>query len=209
MRKLALRCCSSVRRCGLIIGLCLAWLPGIAQTAPTAAPAVTPNQATPVPPEQAARPVQTLEIPAGQRVVLTAQGKGVQIYRCDRVKDLWGWVLVAPEATLFVSGVKVGTHSAGPSWTYRNSSVKGKVLTSVPSPDADSIPWLLLEALDATGADLLNDVSYIRRADTKGGKAGSTGCDAGHAGAVSRIPYSATYTFYSPGADGAEVLPKQ
>jgi hypothetical protein len=38
---------------------------------------------------------------------------------------------------------------------------------------------------------------FIRRSDTHGGIAPATGCDAKHLNTVSRVPYTATYTFYS------------
>jgi hypothetical protein len=40
-------------------------------------------------------------------------------------------------------------------------------------------------------------VEFIRRSDTHGGASPTTGCDAHHLNAVSRVPYTATYTFYS------------
>jgi hypothetical protein len=40
-------------------------------------------------------------------------------------------------------------------------------------------------------------VEYIRRSDTHGGASSTTGCDAHHLNAISRVPYTAIYTFYS------------
>ncbi len=41
-------------------------------------------------------------------------------------------------------------------------------------------------------------VEFIRRSDTHGGDApNAIGCDAQHLNAVRRVPYTATYTFYS------------
>ena len=44
---------------------------------------------------------------------------------------------------------------------------------------------------------MLARVTYVRRSDTHGGLNPTTGCDSKHLNAVSRIPYTATYTFYS------------
>jgi len=44
--------------------------------------------------------------------------------------------------------------------------------------------------------DKLSAVAFVRRADTKGGVAPSTGCDAAHVAAQARVPYSATYQFF-------------
>jgi hypothetical protein len=133
--------------------------------------------------------------PPSQHAVLTLQGSGVQIYTCAAGH----WIFVAPAARLFdKDGVEVGTHGDGPVWHLQDgSSVYGKVIAKSPSPDANSIPWLLVKATGSTGAGVLAKVEYIRRSETKGGGAPSGGCDAKHAGELARIPYSTTYTFYS------------
>jgi hypothetical protein len=38
---------------------------------------------------------------------------------------------------------------------------------------------------------------FIRRSDTHGGAAPATGCDTKHLGAISRVPYTAVYSFYA------------
>jgi hypothetical protein len=43
---------------------------------------------------------------------------------------------------------------------------------------------------------MLATPAYIRRVDTKGGVAPSTGCDASHVSERTRVPYSATYQFF-------------
>ena len=42
---------------------------------------------------------------------------------------------------------------------------------------------------------LLDRVRFVQRLQTQGGKAPAGGCDAAHAGATSRVPYSARYIF--------------
>jgi hypothetical protein len=138
-----------------------------------------------LPPDPAATPI------------VTAQGKGVQIYRCQDKPDGSAWVFVAPEATLYQGAEKVGTHGAGPTWRWKDGSmVSGKLLVSQPAPDGKSIPWLLLTATPGPTPGTLAQVSYVRRSDTQGGAAPQQGCDAQHLGSLIRIDYSATYTFY-------------
>ena len=60
-----------------------------------------------------------------------------------------------------------------------------------------SVPWLLLKGISPTGSGLLSKVEFIRRSDTQGGAAPATGCDVQHAGELARVPYTATYSFYS------------
>lgn len=127
-------------------------------------------------------------------------GKGVQIYHCQQQQGTAAWVFVAPEATLYSGAEAVGTHGAGPTWHWKDgSAVTGKVLVNQPSPNGVAIPWLLLAAspaLDSIPGGTLANVTYVRRSDTRGGSAPANGCDAKHLGAVARVPYSATYTFY-------------
>ncbi|WP_263383189.1 DUF3455 domain-containing protein [Granulicella arctica] len=136
---------------------------------------------------------------ANQQAVLTVQGRGAQIYGCQPIGATFQWVFQAPVARLFDDkNVEVGTHADGPTWTLQDgSSVQGILVTKQPSPDAANIPWLLLKATKPQRAGLLTSVEMIRRSDTKGGIAPTTGCDATHKGDLVRVPYSATYTFYS------------
>ncbi|MDE1155225.1 MAG: DUF3455 domain-containing protein [Acidobacteriaceae bacterium] len=137
--------------------------------------------------------------PAGTQPLVSVQGRGVQIYHCQAQGAAFSWSLLSPEAALFNdSGLRVGQHAAGPTWTWNDgSSITGKLLAKQPSPTPGSIPWLLLKASPANeGGKYLADVAYVRRSETQGGEAPDSGCDATHAGALLRVPYTATYTFY-------------
>ena len=143
---------------------------------------------------------QALSPPSDVVPAFVTEARGVQIYRCADKDTVYQWTFEAPEATLFdhTTHQQVATHAAGPSWTWKDgSSIVGNVLETTPSPDPASIPWLLLEAHtsgSATGA--LTPITRIRRSDTHGGTPPATGCDAAHANAVARVPYTATYLFY-------------
>jgi hypothetical protein len=137
--------------------------------------------------------------PPTQRAILTVTGKGVQIYACQQTDSGPQWIFKAPEATLTdESGTTVGTHGAGPVWISKDgSSIKGELLKKSPSPEPEAISWLLLKAASATGSGIMTRVEFIRRSDTHGGIAPTTGCDAQHLTTTTRVPYTATYTFYS------------
>jgi hypothetical protein len=139
------------------------------------------------------------EPPPTQRPILTATGKGVQIYTCQQSAAGPQWVLQAPEAKLLnASGNPIGTHGAGPIWKSNDgSTVKGELLQKSSSPEPISIPWLLLKATSPSGSGIMTRVEFIRRSDTHGGVSPTTGCDPQHLNAASRVPYTATYTFYS------------
>jgi hypothetical protein len=138
----------------------------------------------------------SIDPPTGAHVVLEAHGKGVQIYTCDGTK----WLLKAPDAKLLdASGKVIGSHSAGPTWTLADGGhVQGELIASKPSPEANSIPWLLLRAKAGSATGSLATVAYIRRTETQGGVAPTSGCQsAAEAGKTAQVPYTATYTFYS------------
>jgi Protein of unknown function (DUF3455) len=139
------------------------------------------------------------EPPSTQHPILTVTGKGIQIYICQQGPSGPEWVFQAPEANLTdASGNPAGTHSAGPTWNSKDgSSVKGVVLVKAASSDPNSIPWLLLRASGASGTGIMTKVEFIRRSDTHGGVAPAIGCDAQHINTSARVPYTATYTFYS------------
>ena len=143
-------------------------------------------------------------LPADANLLYTVEGRGVQIYHCVSQQGVFQWSPAVPDAKLIepVTGKQLGTHSEGPTWTWIDgSSVRGKVVQRTPSPEPASIPWLLLSAQPAPRASgALSRVAWVRRAETHGGTAPATGCDAAHPSATARIPYTAVYTFYSPSA---------
>jgi hypothetical protein len=125
-------------------------------------------------------------------VVLEAQGVGAQVYTCSDSK----WTLKAPDARLLdASGHVIGRHFAGPTWQLSDgSTVKGSLLSSTPSPDGASVPWLLLKAVAGSGTGKFAAVAFIRRTETRGGKAPDEVCTNGD---EKRVNYSAKYTFYA------------
>ena len=143
---------------------------------------------------------QQLQPPAGEELLLQVHAKGDQVYVCQEGATQFAWSLKAPDAQLFDKDGKVfGKHFAGPSWEANDGSrVVGKAAANVPSPDADSIPWLLVTIVKHEGTGVLSRVTSIQRLNTKGGKAPATGCDSAHAGQEARVAYSADYLFYAP-----------
>lgn len=82
-------------------------------------------------------------------------------------------MLKAPEALLNdENGKPFGKHFAGPSWEANDGSrVTGKAAASVPSPDSEAIPWLLVSVVRRSGEGVLARVTSIQHVNTKGGKA--------------------------------------
>jgi hypothetical protein len=139
-----------------------------------------------------------LKPPGGQALAAEAHAKGFQVYTCNNDGSAYSWTLKGPDAELFdQAGKKVGRHMAGPTWEWTDTSrVTAKMMASMPSPDADSISWLLLVATGHSGEGILARVTNIQRLNTKGGKAPTGGCDEAHAGQETRVAYSADYFFY-------------
>jgi len=141
-----------------------------------------------------------IQPPAGEHLLFQVHAKGDQVYTCKNDAAQFTWTLKAPDAQLFdKDGKPFGKHFAGPSWEARDGSrVTGKAVANAPSPDADSIPWLLVNILSHDGSGVLSRATTIQRLNTKGGKAPASGCDASHVGQEVRVPYSADYLFYAP-----------
>jgi hypothetical protein len=141
-----------------------------------------------------------LQPPAGEKLLLQVHAKGDQVYTCKGDAAQFTWALKAPDAQLFdKDGKPFGKHFAGPSWEASDGSrVTGKAVANAPSPDADSIPWLLVNIISHDGSGVLSKATTIQRLKTKGGKAPASGCDVSHVGQEVRVPYSADYLFYTP-----------
>jgi hypothetical protein len=141
-----------------------------------------------------------LQPTANEQLLFQVHAKGDQIYICQEGATQFAWALKAPDAQLFdKNGKPFGRHFAGPSWEAKDGSrVTGKAVVNVPSPDADSIPWLLVDIMSHEGSGVLSRATAIRRLNTKGGKAPTSGCDSVNAGKEVRVPYSADYLFFAP-----------
>jgi hypothetical protein len=131
--------------------------------------------------------------PAGEQLRFQAHASGDQIYECDGSK----WVLSGPDAKLSDdAGNPLGSHFKGPTWQWSDGSqVMGKAVANA-TPDADSIPWLLVTAIDHKGDGAMKAITTIQRLNTEGGKAPAMGCDASHNGEQTRSHYTADYYFY-------------
>jgi hypothetical protein len=148
----------------------------------------------------------TLRVPDAATLVARYHAVGTQIYTClpdpnapsdAGVRDIW--TFKAPSATLYNSHCCVAaTHFAGPTWqSVDGSSVVGAKVAAAASPNADSIPILLLSAKSNTGSGIFSNVTYIQRLDTEGGLAPNGPCDT--EGAELQVPYEANYYFYMGG----------
>jgi hypothetical protein len=142
-----------------------------------------------------------LHVPAGEPLIKQLHATGVQIYECAPAKNdpaQFEWAFRGPEAKLVTKGGgSAGKHYAGPTWESNDgSAVVGEVIASSPSPQPNSIPWLLLRAKRTAGNGLFTPVHFIQRLNTVGGSAPATACRKEQAGQQLRASYSADYLFY-------------
>ena len=145
-----------------------------------------------------------IKAPAGEKLVLSARASGSQIYVCEQAATSDSkpqWTLKAPEAQLRDrSGAVIGHHYAGPTWKHTDGSeVLGKAVAQIDSPDAASIPWLLITATGHAGSGVLAGVKSIQRIHTKGGQPPpASDCNASRLNAEIKSSYTADYYFYAP-----------
>jgi hypothetical protein len=134
-------------------------------------------------------------------IVAEVHAEGFQVYALKRnAAGNLAWALKAPDATFENANGLRGKHYAGPTWecTTDGSKVVGKKIADHSSPAADAIPWLLLAATSHDGAGIFSTVTFIQRINTTGGKAPAS--TDGKEGDEIRVPYTAQYIFYGPGA---------
>jgi Protein of unknown function (DUF3455) len=146
---------------------------------------------------------EKIRAPAGENLVLLAHASGSQIYVCQRAASSDGalrWTLKAPEAQLRdQSGAVIAHHYAGPTWKHKDAStVSGHAVAQIDSPDAASIPWLLITATDHAGSGVFAAVSSVQRIHTKGGQPPpASECKASTVNAEKKSRYTADYYFYA------------
>jgi hypothetical protein len=107
--------------------------------------------------------------------------------------------LQRPNAQLFDdTGHLVGSHSAGPAWTYKDGGrVIGKAVNKVEVAPNSAIAWVLLAAVQHHGEGILAKTSFIQRVKTRGGLAPAFACNSNHLGMEKAVAYTADYIFYT------------
>jgi uncharacterized protein DUF3455 len=136
---------------------------------------------------------EKVQVDAGHKVAFHVYAIGVQIYRWNGTS----WDFVAPQAALSSSANydgDVGSHYAGPTWESNSGSKVVARRKDGCTPDANAIPWLLLEQVSTSGPGIFSSVTYIQRVNTTGGLPPTTpGLSVGE---ISQVPYTAEYYFY-------------
>lgn len=139
----------------------------------------------------------SIAVPSNYPLVHRMAAKGHQIYVCDGAS----WVLSAPSAVLSDPHAPfdvLGHHFAGPQWRgIDGSTIRGRKIGEVASPDPNAIPWLTLDITERSGSGVFAPIAYIQRVNTVGGKAPATTCSAAAKNQLVWVDYSADYYFYA------------
>ncbi len=145
---------------------------------------------------------EAVRVPAGNTQSMFTVGSGELTYECREKKDMAGafeWAFVGPVATLSdAKGTVIGKYYAGPTWESNDGSkVTGKQVAVSPAA-AGNIPLQLVKANPASGAGVMQGVSFIQRLNTVGGVAPALPCGAEQKGDKKVVGYKADYVFYKP-----------
>jgi Protein of unknown function (DUF3455) len=149
----------------------------------------------------------SVQVPAGSKLLLRVNGRGVQVYTCQASaadSNQYTWVLLEAKAILYAGaeyGQKTVRHYFNakhhPVWeTEDGSSVEGTKLEQADAPDPGDIPWLLLKASSSSGTGPIVSTAFIQRINTRGGKAPGPKADVSQKGEKIEVAYTAEYLFY-------------
>jgi Protein of unknown function (DUF3455) len=158
--------------------------------------------------------------PSGHFMTMSVYANGTQDYQCRKNATGYGWAFTGPRANLFGDG-KVGDHfnlqgtsqagtpADGPRWRFNDGTqVRGRLVSSAPSLTANDIPVLLLRveyesrrspSYTSYFGTAVQNATFLQRTQTVGGVApAANSCTAFTVGTVAKVPYRATYLFWSP-----------
>jgi len=129
--------------------------------------------------------------------VLTAQG--AQLFECkpNEAGDSYAWKFVSSDVQLFDGARSVATQTS-PTQMESTADRTSVVASPLSSQDAGSgnLPWASFSAQATGDTGLFAGVTRILRVNTRGGVAPADGCDAGHTGTSTRVPFAADYYLY-------------
>jgi Protein of unknown function (DUF3455) len=150
--------------CKMLLAIVSAGAAACSSGAPPGAPATSD-----APQIQESNLPAPLQVPAGNKLALSLDGSGVQVYQCAK----GAWSLLEPAATL---------------------SDHGKPAPVATVNQDGAVPELLLKANQTQGDGTFSRVTYVQRLRTRGGVAPSGMCPDGTQQA---LPYTAVYRFWT------------
>ena len=168
--------------------------------APTPPPAVPTAAATA--PATAAAPslgfFSKIKAPETHEAVFRLAGRGVQVFRCERLSSGPGhaWIFRLPEADLSDAAGKVLVrHGANFSFEHVDGSrILGNVVAYDEAPGTGNLRWLLMTA-KPFGQGVFAGITHVQRVNTQGGMPPPK-CEANQQNQLLRVDFSADFVFY-------------
>ena len=146
---------------------------------------------------------EAIRVPAGNQVILTAEGRGNLLYECQAIRRApfeYAWLLRNNGLELKDGSGRTITYYPGARsrWVHSDGSqVAANELIEVPG-DPKNLPLQRAKAEPAKSQGALENVSYVQNQRTQGGVVTAKPCTAAGLGMRMVVPYEADYVFWRP-----------
>ena len=144
---------------------------------------------------------EAIRVPAGNRAVLEAQGKGNLLYECQAVKRApyeYAWLLQNTSLQLEDSYGRTIVYYPGTRarWVHSDGSqVLARKFAEYPG-DRQNLPLQRATAESSSTPGALENISYVQNLRTYGGMVTATVCTSAGLGMRVSVPYEADYVFW-------------
>lgn len=147
----------------------------------------------------------TIQVPAGNKMVLETLHTGEIKYQC-RIKagtdNQAAWLFIGPDARILKrdgnnSNKDIGRYYGPPAtWEGTDGAKVVGMQVSVAPNGAANIPLQLVKITTSTGAGELAGTTFVQRLNTKGGVAPSGPCTVASLNNTVFVPYQSDYIFW-------------
>ena len=148
---------------------------------------------------------EAIRVPAGNKAVLEARGKGNLLYECQAVKRApfeYAWLLQNTSLQLEDSYGRTIVYYPGARarWVHSDGSqVLARKLAEYPG-DRQNLPLQRANAESLSVPGALENISYVQNLRTFGGIVTATACTSSGLGMRVSVPYEADYVFWRAAA---------
>lgn len=129
--------------------------------------------------------------------VFSLEASGEQLFKCTRDTQGWYWKFVSPNAYLFDPATNQAVIKHGYRFGFNHqdgSRLSARIIKIHRLPD--HLPEALFVTQSTPTPGALHDIAYVQRTKCHGGLP-KTPCTAQKKDTILRVPYSATYIFFS------------
>jgi hypothetical protein len=147
---------------------------------------------------ETAEPVRVtgLQIPGNVEPYLRLNGKGVQVFRCERIGSDYLWRFQRPEAQLLDDkGKAVATQGANSSFKHNDgSALAARIVAYEDEPNVKDLRPVLMSAT-SSGKGVFAPATFVARVENNGGLPPAS-CKPGELNRQLRVPFTADFVFY-------------